>query len=274
MNYQKIYNNIVNYRKQNPCDYDYTEKHHIVPRCLGGSDNSENLVILSAREHFICHLLLERIYREKPEHLKLLTAFFMMGVSGKHQERYITSHKYQKLREERSRLLSLEYTGDGNSQFGTTWISNPDVGHNMKIITDGTVPEGYFLGRNNKWKICTSCGDNHVLSGKLCSSCKKEFKKKFNNHSKDVDPDRYVKKEHIQKTCPVCNKNFMVPPGMESKKYCSQACSKTNGNAAVAKAIQDDLGNVFGTMTAAAAHHHVSVQTIGNRVKSGKYKCL
>ena len=36
----------------------YKEKHHILPRCLGGKDNKENLAILTAREHFIVHMLL------------------------------------------------------------------------------------------------------------------------------------------------------------------------------------------------------------------------
>ena len=40
----------------------YTEKHHIIPRSLGGSDNSSNIVVLTAREHFIAHCLLARIH--------------------------------------------------------------------------------------------------------------------------------------------------------------------------------------------------------------------
>lgn len=39
----------------------YLERHHIVPRCLGGSNAPANLVDLTAREHFICHLLLVRM---------------------------------------------------------------------------------------------------------------------------------------------------------------------------------------------------------------------
>lgn len=39
----------------------YVEKHHIIPKSLGGSNSKENLVRLSVREHFICHLLLARM---------------------------------------------------------------------------------------------------------------------------------------------------------------------------------------------------------------------
>lgn len=39
----------------------YTEKHHIIPRSLGGTNSKSNLVHLTAREHFICHLLLTKM---------------------------------------------------------------------------------------------------------------------------------------------------------------------------------------------------------------------
>ena len=41
----------------------YTEEHHIVPRSEGGTDALENLVALTAREHFLAHWLLFRIYK-------------------------------------------------------------------------------------------------------------------------------------------------------------------------------------------------------------------
>lgn len=64
MDYSKIYNSIIENRKINIPD-GYTEKHHIIPRCMGGDNSKENLVRLTAREHFICHVLLVRIYPEK-----------------------------------------------------------------------------------------------------------------------------------------------------------------------------------------------------------------
>ena len=64
--FKKIYDNLVNSRKSRGLDKKqidfYTEAHHIVPRCLGGTDEEDNLVLLSYREHIIAHLLLARIY--------------------------------------------------------------------------------------------------------------------------------------------------------------------------------------------------------------------
>ena len=61
MEYTRIYNQLIE-RAQNRTLEGYVEKHHIIPKCLGGSNNKENLVELTAREHFLCHKLLTKIY--------------------------------------------------------------------------------------------------------------------------------------------------------------------------------------------------------------------
>ena len=87
MDYEKIYFSIVRNRKINKFD-GYTEKHHILPRSLGGSDENSNLVNLSAREHYICHLLLTKIYKKHSfEYNKMLHAFMIMfNVNSSKQE--------------------------------------------------------------------------------------------------------------------------------------------------------------------------------------------
>lgn len=94
MDYQKIYNQIIDRAKQRKLE-GYKEKHHIVPKCIGGSNKKENLVELTAREHFLCHWILTRIY---PESSKLAYAFwFMSHQKTQHQERTykITSRMYE-----------------------------------------------------------------------------------------------------------------------------------------------------------------------------------
>lgn len=39
----------------------YYERHHIIPKSLGGTDLVDNLVLLTAKEHFVCHLLLTKM---------------------------------------------------------------------------------------------------------------------------------------------------------------------------------------------------------------------
>lgn len=98
MDYPKIYNNLVSHRKTNPLkqsDVLYTERHHIVPRCLGGADSKENLIRLTGREHFIAHWLLVKLY---PENEKLKTALFLMCHSKKYKGKKVGSKLFEKLR--------------------------------------------------------------------------------------------------------------------------------------------------------------------------------
>ncbi|ATN93192.1 MobB-like homing endonuclease [Salmonella phage Melville] len=62
MNYQRIYDSLMERLFASPF-IGYTENHHIIPRCMGGSDDKDNLVALSAREHFIAHQLLYKIHK-------------------------------------------------------------------------------------------------------------------------------------------------------------------------------------------------------------------
>jgi len=74
MNYKKIYESIIDRAKNRKLN-SYKEKHHIIPKCIGGNDDETNLVELTAKEHFICHLLLCEIY---PNENKIKFAAWMM----------------------------------------------------------------------------------------------------------------------------------------------------------------------------------------------------
>jgi hypothetical protein len=71
MDHQKIYESLIQKAKsenrirlkKTNANYIYYENHHILPKCLNGSDEKINLVLLTAREHFVCHKLLTYIYK-------------------------------------------------------------------------------------------------------------------------------------------------------------------------------------------------------------------
>ena len=75
MNYQQHYDSLIRRAKSRVLDV-YSEKHHIIPRCLGGDNSSENLVRLTAKEHFIAHRLLAALY---PNHVGLQCALLLMA---------------------------------------------------------------------------------------------------------------------------------------------------------------------------------------------------
>lgn len=119
MNYHKIYNQIIENRRLIPYK-GYVERHHIIPKCIGGTDDRSNLVELSAREHFICHLLLTKMYPENTHyHYKIVKAFMMMLVCrSQNQERFLTSKRYESLRIKFSQAQSISQRGEKNSQYG------------------------------------------------------------------------------------------------------------------------------------------------------------
>lgn len=63
MNYQAIYNALIEKAKTREIYIQYTEKHHIIPRSEGGSNKKENKVELTMKEHHLAHLLLLRMGR-------------------------------------------------------------------------------------------------------------------------------------------------------------------------------------------------------------------
>ena len=69
----------------------YYEKHHIIPKCLHGSNCKDNLVLLTAREHFICHKFLCKMVSNKKEIYLLKTAlsYFMNNTKRNLSSKYI-----------------------------------------------------------------------------------------------------------------------------------------------------------------------------------------
>lgn len=82
MNYEKNYNDYLKYVKtlnRYKGDGNYYEEHHIIPKSLGGNNDESNLVLLTAREHFLAHYLLCKITEgKKEEHYKMVCAFNLM----------------------------------------------------------------------------------------------------------------------------------------------------------------------------------------------------
>ena len=152
MNYQKIYDSIIENRKTQTVKEEYSETHHIIPKSIGGSNNFNNLVILTGREHFICHLLLVKIYKNTPNYYKMVKAFFMMQTESKNQHRYITSRKYHKLREDYSKFQSDSVVGNKNPMYGKVWcVPETDVNCTQrKPFLKHSIPDGWISTKEMK----------------------------------------------------------------------------------------------------------------------------
>jgi hypothetical protein len=250
MNYKKLYTSIITRRQQNiPLDV-YTERHHILPRSLGGK-NKNNLVSLTAREHFICHLLLTKIYQDdKISYSKMVKAFGMMvWMHGENQERYkVSSRKYQKLKEEFSRIRQEEQKGKLNSRFGYFWVTNGTENKNIKPTEE--IPNGWVKGRYlpilRVKHFCQKCkieleyrkNGNYF---KYCSSCREQL------------GYRKPGRKPLSKNCVICNGIFFK----RNVKTCSMSCKETyrkqvNGLKSRKKIQCIETGEIFNSLTLAA----------------------
>lgn len=141
MNCRKIYQQLVGrakFRKLTREDC-YVECHHIVPRAEGGSDENDNLVNLTAREHFIAHLLLAKIYNDLP----MYYAVVMManGLKSKRKLK-INSRLYAAFRIERNKKMKgiVAYNKGVHGIFH--WFTDG----NTEVLAK-TCPHGFRKGR-------------------------------------------------------------------------------------------------------------------------------
>lgn len=113
MNYQRIYDEIIAKAILRTTVNGYYESHHIIPKCMNGFDEPNNIARLTGREHYLVHHLLTKIY---PSNEKLLYAFKMMCCCGSSKQHRaipkLTSKQYALLRNEFSKSVSKMMKGN------------------------------------------------------------------------------------------------------------------------------------------------------------------
>jgi hypothetical protein len=152
MNYQRLYDELISYRLSNPA-IGYVERHHILPKSMGGSDDPTNLVVLSGREHWVAHLLLYKIHKNR----QTMHACHMMAMRCEERgiPRVRNSRMYQRVRESLIpvwRANGRKRVGPKNGSYGTRWICNIALQKNKKISKETLIPNGWIAGRN-KWIV-------------------------------------------------------------------------------------------------------------------------
>lgn len=162
--YTNTYYNIINRSKTRILN-GYIEKHHIIPKSLGGSNNTENIAKLTAREHYLCHYLLTKMTVGKDK-VKMFHALRFLNANNKKSSRvyayirlnlFITSQEKISLSIETRKKISESMKGRVAHNKGKKQI------HKQHKKRSDNVP----IGSNGKLK--------GLVRPKLCCiSCKKE----------------------------------------------------------------------------------------------------
>lgn len=142
--YNEFIQNILDTRGRFACDEEYHERHHITPKCCGGTNDEENLIDLYAREHFIAHKLLAL---ENPDNKGLTHAWICMAFPNReYQQRYeLTPEEYENARI----ALSIAMSGENNPNYGKqTWIKGKHWSEEVRAKMSES-RKGKYIGENN-----------------------------------------------------------------------------------------------------------------------------
>jgi len=105
----------------------YVESHHIIPKSIVPNNNT---VLLTAKEHFICHLLLPRMMKDVVYKNKMLYALWHIShhMSGLRNLK-INSRTYNKIKQNYKQMVSEKYKGTKGSAYGKYGKEHPAYGY-------------------------------------------------------------------------------------------------------------------------------------------------
>lgn len=135
VNYQRCYDELMT-RARNRVLLGYQEQHHVIPRCMGGTDEGSNLVSLTPEEHYVAHQLLVKMH---PENRPLVSALLMMSVSSK-KNKVRNNKVYGWVR----RKFSASVSGENNPSAKLTAEQVIEIYHSTEKTAD--VAKKYNVG--------------------------------------------------------------------------------------------------------------------------------
>jgi hypothetical protein len=227
--YDNFIQNILNTRGRFECGEKYHERHHIIPKCMGGDNSLENLIDLYAREHFIAHQLLSQ---ENPENQKLAYAWWRMcNIENKSKEIYgISPEEYEEARIKFSDISSQKMKGENNPNYGKpTWTK----GRHLSEETRRKLSEshkGKVLSEETRKKISekqTRKATSKETRIKMSESAKKSWteERRINQCGENNPMFGKIHAEETRKKIGLANKNAWTE---ERQKKQSEISSKMN----------------------------------------------
>lgn len=209
MNYTKIYEAIIERAKQQQRDkrQGYFERHHILPRSIGGTNSKENLVLLTAKEHYLAHMLLVEMYEKGSyEWQKMIFAASMFLAKSKNHKRITTSARfYQQVKVALSELKKgIPRSEEVKAKIRKTKAANPRIvseeeklAHSKRMTGKGNPMYGNTHSKESRDLISKSkLGKPNPKVAEIC----KLRKGKETSHTKrivQISPKGIIVKEFI-----------------------------------------------------------------------------
>lgn len=182
MNYQLHYDLLIsraisaNRKRYSKSDerYVYYEKHHIIPKCVSNNNEKNNLILLTAREHFVAHQLLSKIYKNTEYYYQLLCAIKMMCRSSNGQVR--NNRMYKWIKESISEEQSRRQTGKKRSEETKRKMSENNYFNNGGKQLKGKDSPSYGLKRSDEVRKKISSARIGISTGIRSEETKQKMK--------------------------------------------------------------------------------------------------
>jgi len=119
--YSRWYDQLIDKARNRGSIDGYIETHHVIPRSLGGDNTKQNLVKLTAREHYVAHALLWKMKLPGVAGSKMAFAFntFIRKMHVNNEHSYnISSRIYESFKIHYAQILKSTMTGTGNHFYG------------------------------------------------------------------------------------------------------------------------------------------------------------
>jgi hypothetical protein len=153
MNYKLHYENLIKKSKDRKLS-GYVERHHIIPKCMSGSDNETNIAILTPEEHFVAHQLLVKMY---PDNKKLLNGLSRM-CSGSYKN-VRNNKRYGWIRKEWAK--SRQGTGNPRAKLSAEQVI--EIYYSTESYT--SLSEGFNVGTYQIISIKRKLTYKNILNG-------------------------------------------------------------------------------------------------------------
>ena len=275
----ELYNSLIDIKKVTDNSI-YSECHHILPKCLGGSNFKENLVNFTVENHIIAHLILIGIY---PNEAKLLYALHSVTLyskkSNKDRINYILSLDIEtiskirtaaanarigkKLSDETKLKISESHKGEKNPNFG-----KPRSEETKKKISESHKRENLSVETRKRLSLSKS-GKNHPMFGKKVSE---ETRKKMSLAHKG-EKNHFFNKHHTDE---VRSKLSTINKGKTMSDETRSKISMSGSGKVVPISVREKIsksrkGIIFSEetrkrMSEAKKHKKVVVDSYGNNL--------
>lgn len=154
MMHDKHYAALIAKAQSRPKPSGYVERHHVVPRSLGGSDAPDNLVWLTAREHFVAHVLLAKMHGG--------SQWFAVMMFAAGEKRTVNSRLYEAAKKHHAEWMAENYSGRKLPEAHRAAISSGMKGN--------TNTKGATLSEEHRAAIAKSLRGNTNNAGRKASA--------------------------------------------------------------------------------------------------------